>query len=369
MRVLIAPDCFGGTLSATQAVEAIARGWRAIAPADHLVLRPLADGGPGFVDVLHAALGGTTRQALVSGPLGRPVPATWLAHQDTAYIESAQACGLHLLTRAERSPLTATSAGVGELVVAAREAGMRTVVVGLGGSASTDGGAGLLGVLGAPALDGRGAQLGQGGGPLVHCARLAGVPNLAGLTLVAAADVDNPLLGVRGTAAVFGPQKGADARAVDTLERAMTRWARVLRDATGRDVGHMPGSGAAGGLGAALLALGGSVVSGAGLVRRLTGLDQALDSADLVITGEGRFDRQSLGGKLVTSVATTAARRGVPCVVLAGQVDLSPRETVAAGVVAAYSVADQVGSVAASLADPTGTLAATASQVAAAWTR
>jgi glycerate 2-kinase len=390
MRVLIAPDCFGTTLSATEAADAIAAGWRSGAAQDELILRPLADGGPGFIDVLHAALGGTLHRRTVSGPLGQPVAAVWLEHDGTAYVESAQACGLHLVPSAEalrdtrtrsavargesiarhglrRDALAASTRGVGEIVAAALAAGVRTVVVGLGGSATTDGGAGLLAALGAPAVDSRGEPLAPGGGPLVDCAGVSAVPDLGEVTLVAAADVENPLLGPHGAARVFGPQKGADPTAVQTLELAMTRWSAALVAATGRDARDAGGAGAAGGLGFALLALGASVESGAGLVGRLTGLDQAMDRAGLVVTGEGSFDQQSLHGKLVSSVAAAAASRGLPCVVLAGQVGVDSQVATRAGIRAAYSVAEHAGSVAASLADPAATLAATASRVATTW--
>jgi glycerate kinase len=366
---LIAPDCFGGTLGATEVAEAIAAGWRSGAPDDELVLRPLADGGPGFVEVLHNALGGELRSAVVPGPLGQPVDAVWLDHDGAGYVECAQACGLHLVPPAERRPMAADTTGVGELVVAARDARSRTIVVGLGGSATTDGGAGLLRALGAVPLDAAGEPLPPGGGPLVDCARLSGRPELGPVRLVAASDVENPLLGEHGAARTFGPQKGADELTVRRLERGLTRWADVLAEATGRDVRDEPGAGAAGGLGAALLALGATVESGAGIVRRLTGLDAAMAGVALVVTGEGSFDWQSLRGKLVTSVAGAAAERGLPCVVLAGQVSVGRRQAAAAGVERAYAVAEHAGSVGASMADPTGTLAALAEEVARQWGR
>ncbi|GAA3876851.1 glycerate kinase [Saccharothrix violaceirubra] len=328
MRVVIAPDCFGGTLTAREAADAIAAGWRRAAD-DVLDLRPLADGGPGFVDVLHAALGGTLHEQRVTGPLGTPVTAFWLEHDGTAYIESAQACGLHLVDG--KSPETATTRGVGELVEAA--AHLRTVVVGLGGSATTDGGAGFREVV-------RHAD-----------------------NLVAAVDVSNPLLGPNGAARVFGPQKGATPEVVERLEARLAAMPEL------RAVRDLPGAGAAGGLGAALLALGAERRSGAELVRELTGLDAALDAADLVVTGEGSFDWQSLRGKLVTAVAAGAADRGVPCLVLAGQVDVGRREAASVGVQDAYSVAEHVGSVAKALADPAGTLSDLAERVARQWSR
>ncbi|MCE6997725.1 glycerate kinase [Saccharothrix sp. S26] len=334
MRVVIAPDCFGGTLTAREVAEAVADGWRRTAPDDDLRLRPLADGGPGFVDVLHAALGGTLHAATVTGPLGTPVRAVWLEHDGHAYIESAQACGLHLVPADERARAaeTATTRGVGELVNAAGEVGVHTIVVGLGGSGTTDGGAGL---------------------------RETVRPVTA--RLVAAADVENPLLGPHGAARTFGPQKGASPEAVARLEARLAAMDELA------DVRDRPGAGAAGGLGAALMALGATVESGAGMVRALTRLDEALDDADLAVTGEGSFDWQSLRGKLVTAVAGGAAERGLPCVVLAGQVTVGKREAAAAGVQESYAVAEHAGSVQRSLADPAGTLADLAAHVARQW--
>ncbi|MBW4721678.1 glycerate kinase family protein [Saccharothrix obliqua] len=334
MRVVIAPDCFGGTLTAREAAEAIAGGWRRTAPDDELLLRPLADGGPGFVDVLHAALGGEVHATAVTGPRGEPVTARWLEHDGTAYLESAQACGLHLVPEDERPATaeTATTRGVGELIRTAVDAGAHTVVVGLGGTATTDGGAGLREVL--TSVD---------------------------VALVAAADVVNPLLGPHGAAAAFGPQKGASPEAVTRLEARLAGMAELDR------VRDVPGAGAAGGLGAALLALGATTTSGAGLVRSLTALDAALDAADLAITGEGSFDWQSLRGKLVTAVAGAAAERGIPCLVVAGQVSVGRREAGAVGVQESYSVSEHAGSVAKSLDDPAGALAALAADVARQW--
>jgi glycerate kinase len=243
------------------------------------------------------------------------------------------------------------------------------VAVGLGGSATTDGGAGMLAALGAIPVDGDGVPLPPGGTALAGCVGLEGRPALGGVRLVAAADVDNPLLGRHGAAAVFGPQKGADDAAVAELDAGLARFADVLAAALGTDVRDEPGAGAAGGLGAALLACGARRVSGAGLVRELVGLDAALDAADLAVTGEGSFDWQSLRGKLVTAVARAAADRALPCLVLAGQVSVGRREMGAAGVDAAYSVADDAGGVESSMADPAGTLAALAARVAGRWSR
>lgn len=320
--------------------------------------------------MLSHALAGRCVEREVTGPLGEPVRARFLLVDRTAYVESAAACGLDHVPRARRAPdvaRRATTRGVGELVAAAREAGAREVVIGLGGSATTDGGAGFLAALGAVPVDGAGRPLRDGGAVLRRCARLDGAPGLDGVDLIAAADVDNPLLGPHGAAAVFGPQKGADDTAVADLEAGLARFADVLAAAFGRDVRDEPGAGAAGGLGAALLALGARRASGAELVRRLVGLDAAVEQADLVVTGEGSFDRQSPRGKLVTAVARTAADRGIRCLVLAGQVSLDPEEVAALGVSAAYSVAESAGGVAAAMADPAGTLSTLAEQVASQW--
>lgn len=345
--MLLCPDKFAGTLPAPDVAAAVADGWRDVAPGDDLLARPLADGGPGFVDVLAGALGGRRVPVPTVDPLGRPAAGEILLTDDgTAYLESAQACGLHLLTAAERDPKATTSYGLGLLVAAAVEAGARTVVVGLGGSATNDGGAGMLVPLGVTPLDGAGWALPYGGAALAEVAALDGEPRLRGTTLVAATDVDNPLLGLHGASSVFGPQKGADRADVLLLDAALTRWAEVLTErlpGCPSGLGALPGGGAAGGLGAAVLALGGRCESGIGLVTRAVKLDAALDAADLVITGEGSFDHQSLRGKVVAGVAGAARDRGVPCVVLAGRVSTGRREAAAAGVTEAYSLVEHFG--------------------------
>ncbi|MEQ3550265.1 glycerate kinase [Pseudonocardia nematodicida] len=375
MRIVVAPDSFGGTLSAREAADAIADGWRRTAPGDDVRIVPLADGGTGFAEVLHTALGGTVHELEVTGPLGDPVTGSWLQVGDTAYLECASACGLHHVSREDRTPevaRTATTYGVGELLAAARDAGVARIVVGLGGSATTDGGAGMLAALGATPVDDDGLPLPYGGAALATCGRLDGRPDLGGIELVAASDVDNPLLGEHGAAAVFGPQKGADAGTVTELDAALAVFAGSLGELAGRDVRDDAAAGAAGGLGAALLALGARIESGAGLVRELVGLDAELDAAaadgGLAVTGEGSFDWQSLRGKLITAVARGAADRGIPCVVLAGQVSVGRREAGAAGVDSAHGVADELG-LEASMADPAGTLAELASRIAPRWSR
>ncbi|MEU8214382.1 glycerate kinase [Micromonospora taraxaci] len=348
MRVLLCPDKFAGTLSAPEVAAAVADGWRSVAQGDDLLIRPLADGGPGFVEVLAEALGGRRVPVPTVDPLGRPAAGEILLTTDgtTAYLESAQACGLHLLSATERDPKTTTSYGLGLLVAAAVESGARTVVIGLGGSGTNDAGAGMLAALGVTPLDPGGAALPYGGAALAAVDAVDGVPRLRGVRLVAATDVDNPLLGLHGASNVFGPQKGADRADVLLLDAALERFAAVLeRDLPGcpAGLGTVPGGGAAGGIGAALLALGGGCESGIGLVTGATRLDDALDTADLVITGEGSFDHQSLRGKVVAGVAGAARDRGVPCVVVAGQVSTGRREAASAGVTDAYSLVEHFG--------------------------
>ena len=369
MRVLIAPDGFAGTLGSSAAAAAIAEGWARTAPADVLELAPLSDGGPGLVEVLAAALPGAQLHAVaVEDPLARTVPAAFLLHGTTAYVESAQASGLHLLAEDERDPTLTTTYGVGQLVRAALDAGARRVVVGLGGSGTNDGGAGLLAALGVARTGPAGERLAPGGLALRGVARLEGWPDLTGVELVAATDVDAPLLGLRGASAVYGPQKGATREQVALLDGALTRWADVLEAHAGRAVRDLPGAGAAGGLGAALLALGARREPGLALVRQLVGLEPRLARADLVLTGEGTFDATSLTGKVVSGVAALAAEHALPCVVLAGQVRVGRREAAAHGIEAEYAVTDLVG-LERSLADPAASLSELASRVAQQWSR
>lgn len=371
MRVLLAPDSFGGTLSAAEAAQALADGWRSAAPGDALDLLPLSDGGPGLVDVLAAALPGSRVVAVeVEDPLARPVTARLLVEGATAYVESAAACGLHLLAPDERDPRRTTSCGVGQLVLAALDEGAARVVVGLGGSATNDGGAGMLAALGLGRHDAAGERLPGGGEPLLRVAGLRGDldPRLAGVELVAATDVDAPLLGPGGASAVFGPQKGASAQDVELLDRALTRWADVLEAHLGRAVRDLPGAGAAGGLGAALLALGGVREPGIALVRRLTRLDDRVAGADLVVTGEGCLDGSSLMGKATAGVAAAAAEQAVPCLVVAGEVRVGRREVGAAGIEATYALVDAVGRDRA-LGDAAGALREVAARVAREWSR
>jgi glycerate kinase len=329
MKVVFALDKFAGTLTAREACDAVAVGWleakRAQSGrADRLVGSPMSDGGPGFVDSLALSLrGGNGIHATVEDPLGRPVEARALLDFDgTAWVESAQACGLHLLTAEERDPEKATTRGVGQLLAAVIAARPRRVVVGVGGTATNDGGRGLLDVL-------------------------ASWPS--GIPLEIATDVDNPLLGINGASAVFGPQKGADANAVQRLDARLGAWVDEL-DA--RELAASPGAGAGGGLGFALMRLGGRRVSGVETVIEAVGLRWELADADLVVTGEGAYDSTSLQGKVVSGVASAATEAGVPCVVVAGRVSVGRREMAAGGVDSAYSLTELAGSLEAAMAEP-----------------
>jgi glycerate kinase len=347
LRVLIAPDCFGDSLTAVEAADAIAAGWGSARPDDTLVSAPQSDGGPGFVGVLASRLGGL-RRATTSGPLADRVTAEWVFDADsaTAYVECAQACGLALLggPPTVRTALDAHSKGVGQLVDAALAEGAKRIVVGLGGSACTDGGRGMVDAL--------------GGLPAART-------RLADAELIAATDVEHPLLGPMGAAAVFGPQKGADPATVKLLEARLIEWAAELNTAAGRDVGAEPGAGAAGGLGAALLALGGRRESGAAVIAEHTGLAADLAAAALIITGEGRFDDQSLHGKVVSALA--AGARDTPVLVLAGQVTLGVDALRAAGIAAAHSITDYAGSVELAMGDAANQLTGLARRTAADW--
>lgn len=340
MRVVLAPDKFAGTLTAPQVCAALADGWRSVRAADDLVAVPLSDGGPGFVAAMAAARGGVVHQVEVADPLGRPVTARWLLDADgTAWVESAEACGLHLLTEEERNPEATSTEGVGQLLTAVLAAKPHRVVVGVGGTATNDGGRGLLSVL-------------------------ASWP--AGVPLEVATDVDNPLLGINGASAVFGPQKGADPSAVQRLDAALTKWVIELgAEAEARQAG----AGAGGGLGFALMRLGGRRVSGVETVIAASGLADALDGADLVVTGEGSYDSTSLRGKVVSGVAAVALEAGVPCVVVAGRVSVGRREMAASGVDSAYSLTDLAGSAEAALADAPRWAAAVGARLAEQWGR
>ncbi|WP_141013864.1 glycerate kinase family protein [Nocardioides sambongensis] len=359
MRVLVAPDKFAGTLSAVEAAEAIAEGWRRRAPGDEIVLAPMSDGGPGFVDVLHATLGGELLAVVTRGPHGETVPATVLVVGDTAYVESAQVCGVHLT--GGRGGESATTAGLAPVLRAAAASGVRRVVVGLGGSGCNDGGAGVLGALGATAdvpLE-RGA-LGLDGITTLDLARARDA--LGGVELIAATDVDIPLTGLFGATKTFGEQAGIAEERQAGVDGILEQYAALADRRRSLD----PGAGAGGGLGYALLLLGGTRVSGIDLVSEAVGLADRAREADLVVTGEGAFDFSSRAGKVPYGVAAVAADALRPCVAIAGRVLVGAREMRALGMDAAYSLVDVVGEERA-VTDPAGSVATVAARVARTW--
>ncbi len=324
---------------------AIARGWRQVFPDADILLRPMADGGEGTVDAVLAATGGERRECQVCDPMGRPVSAHWgwLGEEGGAVLEMAAASGLHRVPKAQRDAIRASSYGTGELIRAALDAGARRIILGLGGSATNDGGAGLLQALGVRFLDASERDLAPGGAALAELARIdpAGLdPRLAGVELLIAADVDNPLCGPRGASRVFDPQKGADAAQVETLDAALAHYAQVAATTLGQDHSDFPGTGAAGGLGFVARAfLGASFRPGIELVAELSGLVEALRGADLLITGEGRLDSQSLYGKTPVGVARLARAAGVPVLALAGSLGERYQDLYDAGIDAAFSLA------------------------------
>ncbi|MGZ0146802.1 glycerate kinase family protein [Kribbella sp. WER1] len=391
MRILIAPDKFAGTLTAVEAAAAIEEGWRRRDPGAEVLVAPMADGGPGFIDVLSAVVDGKLLSVTVRGPLGEETPATVLLAGETAYVETAQACGLHLVEPKQRRPEDATTYGVGQLITAAVDAGAKRIILGLGGSGTNDAGAGLLAALGATAesgaaTGGAGAESGSAGDSGESAAgagapaRLdAGAAGLAGLTsvdleparkrvegieFVAASDVENPMLGLRGATNVFGTQKGI----ADERKPEVDGWLTHFAELADRKTADQKGAGAAGGLGYALLLLGAERVSGIDLVAELTGLKTKASQVDLVISGEGAFDFQSRDGKVIAGVAKIANDAMRPCVVLAGKVLIGSREMRSMGVESAYALVDTVGEEQA-FADPHGSLAVVAERVARTWAR
>jgi len=350
MRIVIAPDSFKGSLSAFEVAQAIAQGVHQVLPDAETVLVPMADGGEGTVQSLVDATGGEFVCVMVTGPLGTPVPAFFglLGDGETAVIEMATASGLPLVPPHQRNPLLTTTRGTGELIRAALDHtrcpadGARKLVVGLGGSATVDGGAGMAQALGARLTDSDGREIGPGGQEL---RRLAHIdvrdldPRLARTKVVVACDVDNPLTGPRGAARVYGPQKGATPEMVEVLEKALAHYAAVVAADLGLAVRDVPGAGAAGGLGAGLLAfLHAQLQPGVEIVLEATGLRQHLQGANLVITGEGQLDSQSVFGKTPIGVARTAQAEGVPVLAIVGSTGADYEAVYAYGIDAVLSI-------------------------------
>ncbi|MGK4584268.1 glycerate kinase [Kitasatospora sp. HPMI-4] len=345
-HVVVAPDKFKGTLSAAEAAARIAAGIRRTVPGTEVRELPVADGGEGTLDAALAA-GFARVPVRVTGPTGLPVDAAIAVRGDTAVVELAQAAGLARLPGGRTAPLTAGSRGVGQLIAEAVALGAGRIVVGLGGSACTDGGAGMVQALGARLRDAGGAELAPGGAALRGLAAVDLSPladSLAGAEITVACDVDNPLLGPRGAAAVYGPQKGAAAEDLVVLEEGLTRWADTVTAAVGRDLREVPGAGAAGGVGfAALALLGATMRPGIELLLELLGFDEAVRGARLVVTGEGCLDAQTLHGKAPAGVAAAAARAGVRVAAVAGRLELGEEQWRGAGFVSAVALTDLAG--------------------------
>jgi glycerate kinase len=372
MKIVIAPDSFKESLSAPQVAEAIAAGWATVYPQAELCLRPMADGGEGTVDAVLAATGGERRELDVSGPLGAPVTAHWgWLDGATAVIEMAAASGLHWVPRDQRDATIASSRGTGELIRAALDAGAERIILGLGGSATNDGGAGLLQALGVRFLDSAGRELAPGGAALAQLEQLdlTGLdPRLLAVQVEVAADVDNPLCGEKGASAIFGPQKGATPAQVEQLDAALSRLAWVVAGTLGEDFSQFPGVGAAGGLGFAAKAfLRARFRPGIELVAELSELADALRGADLVITGEGRLDAQSLHGKTPVGVARQAQAAGVPVIALAGSLGEGYEQLYAAGIDAAFSLTPGPVSLEQACADAAAQLTARTGDIARVW--
>lgn len=342
-RVVLAADKFKGSLTAAEVGEALAAGMLDVLPGLETIMLPVADGGDGTVA---AALSAGFDKIIVDavGPTGERMQAPYALDGDRAVVELAAVVGLSMLTGGRLDPLGSSTYGLGLVIADAIRRGATTIVLGLGGSASTDGGAGMVQALGARLLDARGYDLPPGGDHLVHLERIDLAPLRAALGAVAitvATDVDNPLLGPRGAAAVFGPQKGASPQQVAELEQGLRHWSQLVSDATGRDDAERTGAGAAGGTGfAALALLDAEIKPGIELILDLIDFDRRIAGADLVVTGEGSLDDQSLAGKAPVGVARAAARAEIPVIAVAGRLQLSPSRLREAGISAAYPLTD-----------------------------
>ncbi|MDQ0765102.1 glycerate kinase [Streptomyces canus] len=345
LRVLIAADKFKGSLTAVQVAERVTAGLRRVVPGLEVEALPVADGGDGTVAAAVAA-GFERREVPVAGPLGQEATAAFAVRGDTAVVEMAEASGLQRLPAGVFAPLTASTYGSGELLRAALDAGARTIVFGVGGSATTDGGAGMLSALGARFLDADGEPVAPGGGGLADLASadLSGLdPRVASVEFILASDVDNPLTGPKGAPAVYGPQKGASPDDVEALDRALAHYAKVLEDAVGAKAAEYaasPGAGAAGGIGYGALLLGARFRPGIEVMLDVLGFAPALEWADLVITGEGSLDEQTLHGKAPAGVAAAARAKGKEVVAVCGRLSLPPEALGRAGIRRVYPLTD-----------------------------
>ena len=371
MKIVIAPDSYKESLSALEVAQAVEAGFRQVFPDADYVLVPVADGGEGTVDAMVAATGGRKETVTVSGPLGEPVEAFYglTGDGDTAVIEMAAASGLALVPPDRRNPLLTNSRGTGELIRAALDAGARRFILGIGGSATNDGGAGMVQALGARLLDLEGRELDGSGGDLARLERIdvsALDPRLAECRIEVACDVDNPLTGARGASAVFGPQKGATPEMVQALDANLARLARIVGRDLGVAVDTVPGAGAAGGMGAAMLAFFGATLKpGIEIVTAAVDLDTQVRDADLVITGEGRIDFQTVHGKTPIGVARVAKRHGKAVIGIAGSLGADVGVVHAHGIDAVFSVLGKPCTLDEALRDAAANVELTARNVAA----
>lgn len=344
MKVVIAPDSYKESLTAMEVATAIENGFKEIMPNAEYIKLPMADGGEGTVQSLVDATGGDIVTVEVMGPLGRPVTGFYglLGDGSTAVIEMAAASGLHLVEPSERNPMLTTTYGTGELIKAALDKGVDHIIIGIGGSSTNDGGVGMAQALGAKLVDDQGAELSFGGGALANLASidLSGLdPRLADVQLEVACDVDNPLCGPKGASHIFGPQKGATPEMVVQLDANLAHYAKVIRQTNGKDVIDQAGAGAAGGLGAALLGLFDATLRpGINIVMDAVNLTEVMKDADLVITGEGRIDSQTIHGKTPIGVARTAKLYDLPVIGIAGSIAQDCRVVHDHGLDAVYSV-------------------------------
>jgi len=344
MKVVLAPNAFKGSLTAVEAAEAMARGVTRACDSAAIVRVPVADGGDGLTEVLLDALQGEIRTVTVKGPRGDPVQASfcYVPKLDLAAIEMATASGLALLPEGQRNPLLTTTYGTGQLIAAALDLGVSHIIIGIGGSATNDGGIGMAAALGMRFLDSNGQPVEPVGGALQAIQRIdtSGLnPRINKVRFEAICDVDNPLLGPKGAAYVYGPQKGATPEQIKELDAGLANLAAVIESDLGLDIRTLPGAGAAGGLGAGLRAfLNAELRRGVDLVLDLVGLEEKLDSADLVLTTEGQIDFQTAYGKAPAGVAIRARARGIPCIALAGSVGGGLQELHAIGINAVFSL-------------------------------
>ncbi|MCI4130181.1 glycerate kinase [Bacillus haynesii] len=373
MKIVIAPDSFKESMTSLEAARSIEKGFKAVLSDAEYVNIPVADGGEGTVQALVDATGGDIVYQTVTGPLGKPVKAAYglLGDGKTAVIEMAEASGLHLVPPGQRNPLLTTTRGTGELILDAAEKGVSTIIIGLGGSATNDGGAGMAAALGAKFLNRDGEEIENGGGALAEIAKIdvSGLnPKLKHIQFEAACDVDNPLTGPRGASAVFGPQKGANSEMTALLDQNLKHYAAAVKAELGCEIDSIPGAGAAGGLGAGLCAfLNAELKSGVDIVLDTLSFSERIKGADLVITGEGKIDGQTVGGKTPAGVAKRARSENIPVIAFAGSLGEGCELVYDIGICALFSIVPGISSLENALADGSSNLTRCARNVAAVW--